>query len=138
MILSKPHIRMQQAAMEKSVNVLSPVITIIKKADAFHCDGRQYSLSHFRQDLKSFFGVLGSGMLQDGLAVNLGELLSSYVESREYLVTSQQRQGANDYLTAVGAIRSTRSTGKPRTWGRDCREGADESALGFHITPRVA
>jgi hypothetical protein len=138
MILSKPLGRMQQAAMEESVNVLSSVIFIIKRADAFHCDGRQYFLSHFWRDLKSLFGVLGSGMLQDGLAVNLGELLSSYVESREYLVTSQQRREAKDNLTAVGAIRSTRSAGKPRTWGRDCGEGADGSALGFHITQRVA
>ena len=138
MTLSKPLGRMQQAAMEKSVNVLSPVMVIIKKADAFHSDGRQYSLSRTWRDSMSFFGVLGSGMLQDGLAVNLGELLSSCVESREYLVTSQQRREAKDNITAVGAIRITRSAGKPRTWGRDCGEGADESALGFNTTQRVA
>ena len=72
MILSKPHGRMQQAAMELSVNVLSPVIRVIKRADAVHSSGRQNFLSRLWQDLESLFGVLGSGMLQKWFVCQLG------------------------------------------------------------------
>ena len=138
MILSKPHGRMQQATMEISVNVLSPVIIVIERADAVHSSGRRNFLSRLWQDLESLFGVLGSGMLQNGLCVNLGELLSSYDKNHEYLVTSQQRRGAKNNVTAVGAICSTRSAGKPCTWGRDCGVSANESELNSRITQRIA
>ena len=138
MILSKPHVRMQQAAMEKSVNVLSPEINFTEKADALHCDGRQYLQSRYWRDFVSFSGVLGSGMLQDGCRVNLGELKSSYCVSNEYVQTSQIRQEWTKDFSAVGSVRSTPSTGKLCTWGRGRSEEANGSALGFPITPRVA
>lgn len=137
MILSKLHGRMQQAVMVQTVNVLSPVIGIVGRADAFHSDGRQYRTDRIRRDLFGLLGVLGNGMLQDGYIVNLGELKNSYLTNDEYVRTSQIRQGRAKGSSAVGAIRSTLSTGKPRTWGRDCRDVASGSALGFPITLRM-
>jgi hypothetical protein len=137
MIPSKLHRRMYQAVMEQSVNVLSPVITNVEKADAFHYDGRPHFVTRFWQELRSFSGVLGNGMMQDGNAVNLGELKNSFLTKGEYVRISQIRRGRAEDFSAVGAIRSTRSMGKPCTWGRGCRDGEGESALGFLITPRV-
>jgi hypothetical protein len=134
---SKLHKRMYQAVMEQSVNVLSPVMSKVEKADAFHSDGRPHFATHYWQELCSFSGVLGNGMMQDGDAVNLGELKDSFLLKEEYVRTSQIRQGRAEDFSAVGATRSTRSMGKLCTWGRGCGDGAGESALGFLITPRV-
>jgi hypothetical protein len=139
MILSKPHVRMHQAAMRKLVNVLSPVIFVIVEADAFHNSGRLNLLVCYWQEQVDSIGVLGSCMMQKGCAVNLGEPLCSYTEhSGEYVPTSQQRQGRAKGTTAVGSACSTPRTGKPCTWGRGRRGEAGESTLGFLITPRVA
>ena len=139
MIPSKPHVRMQQATMEKSVNVLSPVMFIIIEADAFHISGRQHQAIHFRREESGSIGVLGSGMLQKGCVVNLGEpLCSRRIKPSGYEQTSQQWQGCPKATTAVGTVRSTPSAGKPRTWGRGSRIGEGEGTLYFHITPRMA
>jgi hypothetical protein len=80
MILSKPHVRMNQAAMRKLMNVLSPVIGVIVEADAVHFSGRRNSLvCEWREQVDSI-GVLGSCMIQKDYAVNLGEPLCSYIE----------------------------------------------------------
>ena len=119
------------------MNVLSPVMFVVEKADAFHHDGRPHFLTRNWREFKSFSGVLGNGMLQDGNAVNLGELKNSFLSKGEYVRTSQIRRGCAEDFSAVGATRSTRSMGNPCTWRRGCRDGAGESALGFLITPRV-
>ena len=138
MILSKPHVRMHQAAMRKLVNVLSPVMYIVMEADAFHFSGRRNLLVCNWQEQVGSIGVLGSCMMQKGYAVNLGEPLCSCPEQGEYVPTSQQRQGRTNGTTAVGPACSTPRTGKPCTWGRGRRGEAGGSTLGFLITPRVA
>jgi len=114
---------MNQAVTQ--VNVSSPVITNIAEVDAFHVSGRQqWCRRNWRGDIKSA-GVLVNGMVQDGWNVNLGDPLSSLVKfSSEYVETSQQRRGLADESMEVGLTRSTRSVGKPRTWGRGQQLGA--------------
>ena len=139
MTLSKPHVRMYQAAMRKLVNVLSPVISVIMEADVFQINGRQNLLVRYWQEQVDSIGVLGGCMVRKGCAVNLGEPLCSCTEhSGEYVPTSQQRQGRMNITTAVGPACSTPRTGKPCTWGRGRRGEAGEGTLGFLITPRVA
>ena len=107
---------MYQAATR--VNVLSPVITSIAEVDALHNCGRQQHWSRNRRGASDSAGVVGSGMIQDGDDVNLGDPLSSSSRgSREYIETSQQRQGSMDGSVEVGLTDSTRSVGEPRTWG---------------------
>lgn len=139
MILSKPYVRMHQAAMRKLVNVLSPVIFVVVEADAVHVCGRRNLFVRYGQEQVDSIGVLGSCMIQKGYAVNLGEPLCSCTEhSGEYVPTSQQRQGRTNGTTAVGPACSTPRTGKPCTWGRGRRGEAGGSTLGFLITQRVA
>ena len=56
-------------------------------------------------------------MMQDGVYMNLGEPLNS-LQYVEYGGTSQKWQGPPDSLAVVGPAHSTRSLGKPSTWGR--------------------
>ncbi len=107
---------MYQAATR--VNVLSPVITSIAEVDALHNSGRQQHCDRDRRGDSESAGVEGSGMIQDGGAVNLGDPLSSSSDgSVEYIETSQQRRGSMDGSVEVGLTDSTRSVGEPRTWG---------------------
>jgi len=88
---------MYQAATR--VNVLSPVITSIAEVDAIHTSGRQHHWYRDRRGMSDSAGVAGSGMIQDGDDVNLGDPLSSSLEgSMEYIETSQQRQGSMAYM----------------------------------------
>ena len=56
-------------------------------------------------------------MIQDGKYMNLGEPLNSSSEKMKYARPSQNRLGLTDDLMVVGLTDSTRSVGKPRTWG---------------------
>ena len=136
MNLSKPYRRMQQAATQ--VNVLSPVISNVTKADALHNVGRQYLRNRYRQEGADFVGVLGSGMLQDGRCINLGDPFhASRSQGAEYQQTSLRGQGCWERETEVGSARSTRSTGKPCTWGRGRRGEASGNVFGIHVTQRT-
>jgi hypothetical protein len=107
---------MYQAATR--VNVLSPVITSIAEVDALHKSGRQHHCDRNRRGCSESAGVEGSGMIQDGADVNLGDpLSSSSAGSMEYIETSQQRQGSMDGSVEVGLTDSTQGVGEPRTWG---------------------
>jgi hypothetical protein len=143
MNLSKPYRRMQQAATK--VNVLSPVMINITKADAFHIVGRQHLRNRNWQECADFVGILGSGMLQDGKSINLGDpLCASRLQGVECQQTSLRGQGCWERVTEVGSVRSTRSAGKPCTrqqdsllWGRDRRGKASENGLGIYATLRA-
>ena len=100
------------------VNVLGPEISNITEADATHLCGRQYYFQRQTQEENSFVGVVGDGMIQDGLNVNLGDLYNSAKQEKEqYAETSQKGQGlAKDY-TEVGLNDSTQSEIRTRTRG---------------------
>ena len=61
------------------VNDVGPVIVIVTKADVAHLYGRQYSYPRKWQEGSCFVGVLGDGMVQDGMFVNLGDLHGSAI-----------------------------------------------------------
>jgi len=107
---------MDQAVTQ--VKVSSPVIINVAEADGFHCHGRLQYKSCYRQGTGISVGVLGHGMIQDGIDVNLGDPLSSSPEvGVEYVETSRKGQGLTDDLAEVGLVDSTRSLGKPSTGG---------------------
>ena len=136
MNLSKPYRRMQQAATQ--VNVLSPVMSNITKADAFHIVGRQHLRNRDRQECADFVGILGSGMLQDGKCINLGDpFYASRPQGVEYQQTSLRGQGCWERRTEVGSARSTLSAGKPHTWGRGRRGEVSGNVFGIHVTQRA-
>ena len=59
-------------------------------------------------------------MMQDGVYMNLGEPLDSLPKfTMEYAGTSFKGQGLADGSMVVGLVDSTRSMGKPCTWGSD-------------------
>ena len=100
------------------VNDVGPVIFHVAKADVSHICGRQYYFSRKWQERNSFVGVLGDGMIQDGLFVNLGDLHSSATRvERQYAKTSLKRQGLANGYAEVGLEGSTRSEIRTRTWG---------------------
>jgi hypothetical protein len=136
MNLSKPCRRMQQAATQ--VNVLSPVMSNVTEADAFHYVGRQHLRSRNWQEGADSVGILGSGMLQDGKGVNLGDpLRASILQGKEYLQTSQSRRGCRDHVAEVGSAGSTPSAGKPRAWGSGRRGEASGNVIGIHASQRA-
>lgn len=100
------------------VNVLGPVNFNVAEVDVAHVYGRQYYFLQQWQEESSSVGVVGDGMVQDGLNVNLGDLCNSATrKERQYAETSRKRQGlANDY-TEVGLGDSTRSEIRTRTRG---------------------
>ncbi len=65
---------MYQAAMK--VNVLSPVILGIVGAEVFHFIRKQHVCNHFGKVVPSYGGL--SGMVQDGVCVNLGDPTISF------------------------------------------------------------
>lgn len=73
-------------------------------------------------------GVRGSGMIQDGDYVNLGEPLFSRGNS-EYVNSSSKMQVLAEEVMVVGLIDSTLSMGKPCTWGSDQQCGGKLSTL---------
>lgn len=115
------------------VNVLGPVIINVVKVDVPHYIGRQHYRSRQWQEIDSFTGVLGDGMVQDGVFVNLGDLHSSVTKrERQYAGTSLRGQGlANDYAE-VGLGGSTRSGIKARTWG-----SAQQLDASFNVSSAV-
>lgn len=136
MKLSKPHKRMQQAVTH--VNVLSPVILVVMEADAFHIVGRQYGFVRQWRGQDHSIGVLDNCMLQIGFRSRLGRSVTFLrAQARESVQTRNKIQGCANNVTEVGAVRSSRSAGKPRTWQRDSGVGANEGTLGFSTTPRV-
>ncbi len=108
-------VRMKQTVTK--VNVLSPVMYNVVEADVLNHHGRQYLHHHYRQDGDGSTGILGNGMFQDGKYVNSGDPSGSQIF--EYAGTSRQGQELANDLMEVGLIDSTRSVGKPRTWGSD-------------------
>ncbi|MCE3238016.1 MAG: hypothetical protein K0R24_997 [Gammaproteobacteria bacterium] len=59
-------------------------------------------------------------MIQDGMDVNLGDLLCSLMHG-EYVETSHKRQESTKDAAEVGLIDSTQRMGKPCTRGSDQR-----------------
>lgn len=72
-------------------------------------------------------GVLDHDTLQDGIYLNVGDPLYSYVS--EYFKTSCQEQGLKDDTMEVGLTHSTLSMGKPCTWGRGQQYSVSLSTL---------
>ena len=112
----KPKGTMNQAVTK--VNVLGPENFNVAEADVAHIYGKQYYLLRQRQEESSSVGVLGDGMVQDGLNVNLGDLYSSVGnKERQYAETSRKgRELANGY-TEVGLDDSTQNEIRTRTRG---------------------
>ena len=100
------------------VNVLGPVIFNVTKVDVPHYIGRQHYFSRKWQERNSFVGVLGDGMVQDGLFVNLGDLHSSVTRvERQYAGTSRKGRGLANDCVEVGLGGSTLSEIRTRTRG---------------------
>ena len=100
-----------QAATQ--VNVLSPEITKIIEADALHevessmKDGVMVSHHSLYRGLRQWHDMRWT----------LRKLGRSSVFSQEYAETSQNRRGLANDTEEVGLTDSTRSMGKPCTWG---------------------
>lgn len=134
---SKPHWRKLWAATH--VNVLSPVIFNVTDADALHLVGRQYVVVRKWQVQQHSVGVLDSGTQRLSFRSRLGRSVRFLqAQACEYLQTTRTSEECGNNVTEVGAVRSSPSAGKPRTWQRDSGVEANESAPGFHITPRMA
>jgi hypothetical protein len=134
MILSKPLGRMQQAAMK--VNVLSPEIYIIAKADALHFSGRQHRLVRKGESKET---TPGSEAVACCKMVFVSTWETRHVLlawSREYGQTSRKGRGCADDMLGVGSADSTLSRGKPCTRGSGRRNGASGSPLGLNCTQR--
>lgn len=132
---AKPEGGMSQAVMQ--MNGLSPVITNVTEADAVHSVRRQHQGSRYRLDDSGSVGVLDNGMIQDGFSVNLGDPASSSAERQRYAGTSRKRQELEECTQEVGSARSTRSLGKPGTWGRG-RQNGNRMSAGMAASQRVA
>jgi len=97
------------------VKVLSPETVNIVEADVLHyTEG-----SMKRNEMVSYFSLYRGLSPWHGTRWKLCELGRSSVFPRGYTGTSQQRQGPVDDAEEVGLIDSTRSLGKPSTWGSD-------------------
>jgi len=116
----KPEGKMDQAVTQ--VNVLSlEIFNIVEeqyKVDTLHNSGRQQICNRQRRGGRKSTGVLGNSMMQDACYVNLGDPLNSKSEKlMRYVETSWEQQGSTNDLVEVGLTGSTRSAGKPHTWG---------------------
>lgn len=99
------------------VNDVGPVIILVAKVDVSHKYGRQHYLSRKWQERGNFAGVLGDGMIQDGLLVNLGDLYVSATRvERRYANTSRKGQVLANEHAEVGLDDSTLSGIRTRTW----------------------
>ena len=102
-----------QAATQ--VKVLSPEIPDIIEADVLHC-----AEGSMKDDDKVSHASLYRGLSPwHDMRWNLCKLGRSSMFSKEYARTSQNRRGLAKDVEEVGLIHSTRSMGKPYTWGRD-------------------
>ena len=112
-----------QAATQ--VKVLSPEILDIIEADVFHC-----AEGSMKGDDKVSHHSLYRGLSPwHDMRWNLCKLGRSSMFSKEYAGTSQNRRGLAKDIEEVGLIHSTRSMGKPYTWGRGQRYSANLSTL---------
>ena len=112
----KPKESMNQAVTK--VNDVGPVIINVTEADASHSSGRQHNHLQKWQEDGCSVGVLGDGMIQDGLFVNLGGLYGSATRAeRQYAETSRKRRELANGHAEVGLGDSTRSGIRTRTWG---------------------
>lgn len=117
------------------VNDVGPVILLVTKADVPHINGRQYYFSRKWQERDSFVGVLGDGMIQDGLFVNLGDLYCSATRvKRQYAKTSLKGQGLANDFAEVGLEGSTRS--KIRTCTRGSVQQVNANFNTGSLNPR--
>lgn len=131
----KPKERMSQAVMQ--MNGLSPVIFNVTEADAVHNARRRNQGSRYRLDDSGSVGVLDNGMIQDGCSVNLGDPVGSSAGRQEYAGTGRKRRGPGEGTQEVGPMGSTRSLGKPGTWGSD-RQNGNRMSAGMATPQRVA
>jgi hypothetical protein len=131
----KPKEGMNQAVMQ--MNGLSPVISNVTEADGVHCLRRRNRADRKRLGTSGSVGVLDNGMIQDGCGVNLGDPVGSSVGRQEYAGTSRKRQGPEEGAQEVGPMGSTRSLGKPGTWGSD-RQNGNRMRAGMAAPQRVA
>jgi hypothetical protein len=132
---AKPEGGMSQAVMQ--MNGLSPVIINVTEADVVHNIRRRNRRSRYWLDDSGSVGILDNGMIQDGFGVNLGDPVSSSVERQEYAGTSRKRREPEEGTQEVGSARSTRSLGKPGTWGRG-RQNGNRMSAGMATPQRVA
>jgi hypothetical protein len=100
-----------QAAMQ--VKVLSPGKSNIIEVDVF----AQTEDNMKDDDMVSYYSLYRGLSPWHDMKWNLRELGRSSVFSREYVGTSQSRQGLTNDTEEVGLIDSTRSIGKLCTWG---------------------
>jgi len=106
-----------QAATQ--VKVLSSEIPDIIEADVFH-----YTEGSMKGgDMVSHHSLYRSLSPWHDMKWNLRKLGRSSIFSKEYVGTSQSRQGLTNGIEEVGLIDSTRSVGKLCTWGSDQQYG---------------
>ena len=100
-----------QAATQ--VNVLSPEIPKIIEVDVL-CETEDCT----KGSVKVSYHLLYRGLRQwHDMKWTLYELGRSSIFSQEYAETSQNRRGLANDIEEVGLTDSTRSMGKPCTWG---------------------
>ena len=131
----KPKERMSQAVMQ--MNGLSPVIFNVTEADVVHLHRRRNRVYRQRLGMIGSVGVLDNGMIQDGCSVNLGDPVGSSAGRQEYVGTGRKRRGQAEGTQEVGPVGSTRSLGKPGTWGSD-RQNGNRMSAGMATPQRVA
>ena len=103
-----------QAATQ--VKVLSPVMFNAVEADTFHCSGKLHDDGAMVSHLSLYRGLSP----RHDMRWKISELGRSLVffKGLEYARTSRQRRGLANDTKEVGLTDSTRSLGKPSTWGR--------------------
>ena len=108
------------------VKDISSEIADIVEADMFHAmESRMCNCEKASNYCST--GVEGHDTIQDGIYLNLGDPLYPY--ESEYFETSYQKRGSRKDTVEVGLFHSTRSMGKPYTWGRGQRYSANLSTL---------
>jgi hypothetical protein len=120
-----------QAATQ--VKGLSPVIINVIEADVLHFNGKQY-----KADARVSQTLLYRGLRPwHGMRWKVRELGRSALFPRGYDGTSCKRQGLLDDRAEVGLADSTRSMGKPYTWGSG-QLGRDRSSEALIDTRRLS
>ena len=115
------------------VKVLSPVIYDIIEADVLH-----YAEGSTKGDAKVSHHSLYRGLSPwHGMRWNLHELGRSLIFLRRYVGTRQQSQELTNDIREVGLTDSTRSMGKPCTWGSG-QQWRDRLGTSLTNTQRLA
>lgn len=94
-------------------DISSEMYNIVEVDMLYHMESRMCSCDKASNYCST--GVSGHDTIQDGIYLNLGDPLYSYVS--EYFETSCQEQGLKEDTMEVGLTNSTLSMGKPCTWG---------------------